>query len=815
MPYFNKERIVPHIILLLSYSHIYSQNTCPPNLDFEDGNFGNWVCQTGLVSVGPNGQNTINFTGTGQVANRHTIIASSDTSRDFYGGFKVVCPNNSGFSVKLGNSNVNSECEGISYTYTIPNNATNFSILYQYAVVFQNPGHDPEQQPRFRAWVLNLTDGDTINCVSFDFTSSANLPGFNMSPRDNQVLYKDWTPISLNLSGYAGKTIRLEFITSDCTLGAHFGYAYVDVNSSCDGSVVGSTVCVADTTVNLTAPYGFQSYKWFQDNTFSTIIGTGQVLTFSPAPNVGSVFPVIVTPYPGFGCVDTVYARIVTENKPISDAGADVVTTCRWVLNPIGTTPNPLWSYLWTPANLVSNSRIANPGAFMNTFSPTQFVVKTTSKSSGCFSYDTVMLYPTIIDTTLLVAGKTNYCIGDTYNTTLTVVNQSTAIQWLSSNIPITGETNHNYVPTNGGSYRAKFVQIGCTDTTRAVQIIDHPHPLAVYTINKDSQCVTNNSFTFTNGSSIQGTDLLSYLWKFGDGSTSQINSPVKIYALTGRFPVDLIVSSDQGCAATASKFVEVFPNIAAGFKWNTPCTNVPIQFINQTNENGSILVNYLWDLGNGNTSTLKDPIPFLYPAAGAYKVSLTAVSLGCETASQSIDRTVQVFEPLPGIRYRDVTIPINYSSKIYARGGVGTVFNWKPSTQLSSANTYAPYFYAANNVKYLVDITDQHQCITTDTLQVYVLKNKGFYMPNAFTPNKDGHNDEIMPWLVDMKSLKRFNVYNRFGNLLFSTEKDGRGWDGTYKGVAMEAGAYVWLIEYVDTDGQVKMEKGTLMLVR
>jgi len=814
MPYFTKKPLLLLAILLLPSLQIFAQSTCPPNIDFEFGNFTNWVCKTGLVSV-VNGQNNINFTATGQVAGRHEIIADTDTSKDLYGKFPVVCPNASAFSVKLGNNSSGDECEGIFYTYNIPATATNFAILYNYAVVLQNPGHNPEEQPRFRARVINVTDGDTISCVSFDFTSGANLPGFKVSAAYPDVLYKDWTPVSLDLSGYAGKTIKLEFITSDCTLGAHFGYAYVDVNSSCDGSVIGSTVCVGDTTVTLTAPYGFQSYQWFQDNTFTTTIGTGQSLTFSPAPNVGTVYPVIVTPYPGFGCVDTVYARIATDPKPPSIAGPDI-TSCRWATNQLGTTPDPLRSYLWTPQNLVSNSHLANPTGFLNTFSPTQFIVKTTTKSSGCFSYDTMILSPKIIDTTLLVSGKINYCIGDTYNTVFKVVDQSTAIQWLFNNTPIAGATNHSYAALQPGSYRAKFVQIGCRDTTRAVVLSDHPYPLAAYTIMpKDSQCVTNNVFTFSNGSSITGTDSLLYYWTFGDGTASINKSAVKSYLQTGRFPVDLYVTSDKGCADTFSSFVNTFPNVAVGFKWDTPCTNAPINLKNLTEENGSLLVNYLWDFGNGNNSTVKDPVPFNYPAAGIYNVKLSASSLGCESAPQSVQHAIEVFEPLPGTRYRDVTIPFNYTSKIYARGGVGLVYNWKPSTQLSSTNTYSPYFYAANDMQYLVDITDRHKCITTDSLNVFVLKKKGLYMPNAFTPNKDGHNDDIQPWLVDMKSLRRFSVFNRFGNLLFSTERDGQGWDGTYKGMAMQSGSYVWIVEYVDVDGTVKMEKGSLLLVR
>ena len=813
MPYFTRQLLLLLFILLLPCVQIFAQNACPPNLDFEYGNFTNWVCKTGTVSV-VNNQNNISFTGIGQVPGRHTIIPDTDTSKDMYGKFPVVCPNGSAYSVKLGNNSSGDECEGIFYTYNIPSAAKNFSILYNYAVVFENPGHNPPEQPRFRARVIDVTDGDTINCVSFDFTSSANLPGFKSPVGYPDVLYKDWTPVSLDLSSYAGKTIQVEFITSDCTLGAHFGYAYVDVNSSCDGSIIGSTVCVGDTTVTLTAPYGFQTYQWYQDNTFTTTIGSGQTLTLSPAPNIGTIYPVIVTPYPGFGCVDTVYARIASDPKPVSIAGPDI-TTCRWVANPVGTTPDALHSYLWTPASNVTNSRIANPGAILTTFSPTQFIVKTTTKASGCFSYDTMLLNPILIDTTLLVAGKINYCIGDTYNTKFTVVNQSTAIQWLFNNMPIAGETNHSYTALQPGSYRAKFVQIGCDDTTRTVVLSIHPYPMATFGISKDSQCVTNNSFIFTNGSTITGTDKLSFLWEFGDGSSSLIASPVKSYTQTGKFPVDLFVTSDKGCADTFSNFVNVFPNVSVGYKWNTPCTNVPINFVNQTNEYGSTLVNYLWDFGNSTTSILKNPTPFLYAVPGIYNVTLLASSLGCESVPQSIQRAIEVFDPLPGIRYRDITIPINYTSQIYARGGVGTVYNWKPSTQLSSNGTYAPYFYAVNDVKYLIDITDQHNCITTDSLNVFVLKKKGFYMPNAFTPNKDGHNDDIQPYLVDMKALKRFSVYNRFGNLVFSTEKDGQGWDGTYKGVAMAAGSYVWVIEYVDTDGILKMEKGSVLLIR
>jgi hypothetical protein len=173
---------------------------CPPNIDFENGDLTNWVCRTGRVSLA-SGTNVIAWTGIGQVANRHTIISAATAGTDPYGGFSQICPNGSGYSVRLGNNATGSQAESISYTYTIPANVTVFSIFYQYAVVLQNPNHSTEEQPRFRAKITDLTANSPLPCVTFDFAASSSLPGFTVSPINSQVLYKNWTPVTLNLTG--------------------------------------------------------------------------------------------------------------------------------------------------------------------------------------------------------------------------------------------------------------------------------------------------------------------------------------------------------------------------------------------------------------------------------------------------------------------------------------------------------------------------------------------------------------------------------------------------------------------------------------
>jgi len=624
---------------------------CPPNLDFENGDFTNWQCSQGyVVSTGGDNVVTLSVTGPGSV---HTIIPASNREMDEYGFFPKSCPNGSGYSVMLGNNLGGHEAESLSYTYTIPAGVSRYSIIYNYAVVLQNPNHQPSEQPRFRAKVIDVSTNTEISCVSFDFTASSSLPGFNVSPIAGDVLYKDWTPITVDLRSYAGKTITLEFITSDCTFNRHFGYAYIDVNSNCSGTIIGSTLCEGDTTVSLTAPYGFQSYVWYSDNSFVNSIGAIQTISPNPAPVVGSIYPVVVTPYPGFGCEDTLYATINTGPKPPSNAGPDRAICSKEYIQ-LGTPPNPNFIYNWAPGNLLSNPGVANPGLTTHLLTPKQFIVKTTDIVTGCFSFDTTLITPKLVDTSSSIAGKQLYCPGETFNNTITLNNLfSSGVQWYRNNSVITGATNLLYqVPTGGvGSYWARILQNGCYDTTRQYQIAFSPLPKVNFTTIRDIQCI-NSLVSFANTTTIATNDALNYLWKFSDGSSFTEKDVSKTFTTSGDHTVKLIATSPVECA-------------------------------------------------------------------------------------DSIQKTISILE----------------------------------------------------------------QCAP--------------YIPTAFTPNGDGLNDIIKPYLIGMKSLNRFAIYNRNGNIVFSTSKEGEGWDGTYKGIKLDPDVFVWMLEYITNEDRRVVQKGTLTLIR
>ncbi|MEP7256443.1 MAG: PKD-like domain-containing protein [Ferruginibacter sp.] len=285
---------------------------CPDNIDFENGDFFNWECFIGQVdSVG--NTNVITVNPSPPTPNRHVLYQKTTPSAiDPYGLFPINPPDGSNFAVKLGNTNVGAQAERIRYTIHVPLNDSNFSIKYDYAVVLQDPGHTMWTQPRFNAKLLDSATNTYIACASFEYISTSNLPGFAISPVNSSVIYKPWASVFFSMRGYGGQTIYLEFTTADCVRRAHWGYAYVDVQSTCGQAIETQYDCNFPNITTLTAPPGFQTYNWW-DSGFTTIIGNGQQLVLNPGPTTNSVFWVEMIPFANFGCTDTLKATITGE----------------------------------------------------------------------------------------------------------------------------------------------------------------------------------------------------------------------------------------------------------------------------------------------------------------------------------------------------------------------------------------------------------------------------------------------------------------------------------------------------------------------
>lgn len=267
------------------------------NINFNSNSFVGWHGTTGISTMSPNGTPTptYNATGLGIVNGRHTIMTNGN---DPCGGFPRVDPTGAPFSVRLGNNNVNAQAEQLTQTFIVT--PTNNSFTYRYAVVFEDPGHNSNEQPFFRA-VLRDQNGNVIPCSEFVVSAAGNLPGFFNSPTCSGVRYKPWSTVNVDLSSYIGQKVTAEFTTGDCTQGAHYGYAYID--AQCSQSFLEGfpdTICVGESTT-LTAPNGYQSYLWTPGGQ------TTQSITVSPQSDITYQLNLVAFN----GCVSSVSLPIV------------------------------------------------------------------------------------------------------------------------------------------------------------------------------------------------------------------------------------------------------------------------------------------------------------------------------------------------------------------------------------------------------------------------------------------------------------------------------------------------------------------------
>lgn len=799
----------------LQYTGYFSvlAQTCPDNIDFESGSFNGWTCYTGNVTG--DGINIIHLTPSGgPVPGQHTMYSSfPGDGLDEYGGFPINCPNGSGHSIKLGNNTGGGQAEGISYEFTIPANENYYTLIYNYAVVFQDPDHQHYQQPRMEIEITNLTDNTIIYCSSFTFIPYGNiLPGFFESPNPGSptpVWCKDWTAVSINLDGHAGKRIKLFFKTADCTFQRHFGYAYIDVNSECSGTFVGATYCPDDTLVNVVAPYGYSQYTWFSSN-FGQIIGTDQVLTLKPPPPSGTTVAVQLEPYPGYGCRDTLYAELIDSLRITANAGADALS-CNDNPVHIGSPPKPGLKYSWSPAAGLTNPNIANPYAAPSV--TTTYVLSVIHDGGGCFDTDTVTVRAGFIDTTLQLIGKAIYCIGGSDSAILRV-RLTDSIQWYRDNVAIAGATQTDYRATQTGIYYARlFNSIGCIIPTRSIPINISTIPVADVSSGATNQCLIGNQFIFTNAST-NSIGAMQYYWTLGNGATFSNQDVSYIYAQAGEYTVKMIVSSSSVCKDSLSFPVTVYQNAIADFEANPVCINLPMQPINLTYDTMDSPVNYLWDFDNGQTSTFRNPPAQVYSEAGTYTVSLTVNTDQCPSPLHVFTRNVVIDKPRPAISYPVEYAVINYPFELEARNFGGSVF-WSPGTWLNNRSTYKPVFTGSSDQLYTIEIKTTTGCLTVDTQFVKAITKAEIFVPSAFTPNGDGRNDYLRPVVFGVKEIRYFRIFNRWGQVVYERKDIEPGWDGTISGVKQGTQVFIWMVEGIGVDNTTITKKGTTTLIR
>ena len=145
-------------------------------------------------------------------------------------------------------------------------------------------------------------------------------------------------------------------------------------------------------------------------------------------------------------------------------------------------------------------------------------------------------------------------------------------------------------------------------------------------------------------------------------------------------------------------------------------------------------------------------------------------------------------------------------------------VYQWTPATDLSNPGIADPvgrYGTDVNTITYTLVATDVYGCSGTATVKVTVAHTlPDIFVPNAFTPGTTSNN-LFRPICLGVSSLEFFRVFNRWGQLMYSTAQIGQGWDGRIQGKLQETNTYLWVLKGTDYTGKPISKRGTVMLIR
>jgi gliding motility-associated-like protein len=309
-----------------------------------------------------------------------------------------------------------------------------------------------------------------------------------------------------------------------------------------------------------------------------------------------------------------------------------------------------------------------------------------------------------------------------------------------------------------------------------------------------------------------------SFLWDFGD-NTPKVRSgfgPINhTYASTGTYIVTLIVDDTTFCNApdTAVKQLRISPNVKAIFTTpNRGCVPYTASFKN-ISQGGT---DWIWQIDNSTFSTDFEPT-FTFTATGTFNVRLIAIDTStCNKRDTSAYFTITVF-PIPTANFSWTPNPpqVNALTRFTNLSSAATRYLWNfgdgesstafaPTHQYNATGTYQATLYAFNAADCVDSITQDVPIVIVPLLDV----------PNAFTPGRFGENGVVKVKGFGIGTLN-WKIFNRWGQVVFTTADRNQGWDGTFKGALQPMDVYTYTLDVEFTDGQKLRKTGDISLLR
>lgn len=271
------------------------------------------------------------------------------------------------------------------------------------------------------------------------------------------------------------------------------------------------------------------------------------------------------------------------------------------------------------------------------------------------------------------------------------------------------------------------------------------------------------------------------------------------------------ITASEGICNRTDSVTLRVYPLPIANAGTDERICNG-----NSTTLHGSGGIEYYWSPALYLNNVRASNPTVNHPLSSVVYYLVVKDTNGCFSDKDQV--RISVLPPAKIFAGNDTVIVSGQPLPLFAKDINGLMFAtymWTPIAGLNNNFISNPVAILNNSTTYTVTATTVEGCVATDDIFIKVFKDIEIYVPRAFTPNNDGHNDLLKAIPTGIKEFKYFTVYNRFGQIVFTTTNPASGWDGTLNGQLQSMGTYIWVAEAIDYKGTTLSRRGTTILIR
>jgi gliding motility-associated-like protein len=629
---------------------------------------------------------------------------------------------------------------------------------------------------------LNLTStgGGTYSWTGPAFASALQNPVISPAALSNAGTYI----VTVNLAG--------------CTATAQTNVSIFTPTASASNT---GPYC-AGSTVQLNASIG-ASYTWSGPG----FAGVGQNPTI---PNAAATATGVYTVVINLGSCTATATTAVTVYALPTPLISNNTPVC--IGNPINFTGGGGVSYSWNGPNHSSNAQ--NPTIASSNLTHNGTHTLTVTDVNNCTNTITTL----VIVNPQPIVSATGATVCENSNATLTS-NGGTSYSWSGPGGYTSNVQNPNFpnaVPSNSGMYTVLVTDANTCTNTAVANLLVNPAPVA--------NIVTNSPICIDHVLSLNGSGGATYSWSGPNGFFSSVQSPsimASTIGYTGNYA--LTVTDASGCTASAVAAVVVnpIPNITIAANKNASCPPLCTQF---SFGSSSPVQFYNWQLGNGvagGTSTVET----CYTASGIYTVNASVTDIyGC---SNSGTYTVEVYpKPVADFNYAPIK-PVELIEQVTFTDASHSAniitWNWyfMNTAQYTSVMQNPTFIYEqAGEYPIALIVKSDKGCSDTLIKKIVVIEDYGIYVPNAFTPNGDGVNDIFQPKGFGVVKYE-MNIFDRWGEKVFSTNQFEKGWDGTkqakhdVKYGSIEEGVYTWLINLTNVYGKSHELKGHVTLMK